>query len=127
MATAISFCHTVACSFFPRFGHQRDRLISLCLYKNIGNEIKPSQHKKCVVLVDMKNTIGCLGKKCKMIIKIILFEVNNNSYKLVLRQAKTFLGDHKSSLTSLLQQVATEWYFKNVRSPSWVCTEREYG
>ena len=47
-----------------------------------------------------------------MFIKIILFVVNNNSYKLVFRQAKTFLGDHKSSVTSLLQQMVTEGYFK---------------
>ena len=40
-----------------------------------------------------------------MIIKIILFVVNNNSQKLVLRKAKTFFRDHKPSLTLLLQQV----------------------
>ena len=68
---------------------------------------KPSQLKNCLVLVDIENTIECLGKKkCKMIIKIILFAVNNNSgWKLVLRLAKIFFRDHKPSLTLLLQQV----------------------
>ena len=47
---------------------------------------------------DMKNTIGCLGKK-------IICSQLNNSWKLVLRQAKTFFRDHKHSLTLLLQQV----------------------
>ena len=28
--------------------------------------------ENCLALVDLKNTIGCLEKKCKMIIKIIL-------------------------------------------------------
>ena len=37
--------------------------VSLCLYKNVVNDIKPSQLKNCLVLVDMKNTIGCLGNK----------------------------------------------------------------
>ena len=40
-----------------------------------------------------------------MIIKIILFLVSNNSWQVVLREAKTFLRDHKSSLTLLLQQL----------------------
>ena len=49
----ISFCHTVACNFLHHWQ------VSLCLYKNVVNEIKPSQLKNCPVLVDMKNTIGC--------------------------------------------------------------------
>ena len=53
--------------------------VSSCLYKNVVNETKPSQRKNCLVPVDMKNTIGSLGKKCKLVIKIILFVVNNNS------------------------------------------------
>ena len=45
-----------------------------------------------------------------MIVKLILLIlVNNNSWKLLLKRAKTFLRDHKPSLTLLLQQVA-EWY-----------------
>ena len=67
--------------------------VSSCLYKNVVNETKPSQRNNCLVPVDMKNTIGSLGKKCKLIIKIILFVVNNNSQKLVLRKAKTFPRD----------------------------------
>ena len=51
----------------------------MSVYKNVVNEIKPSQLKNYLVPVDMKNTIGCLGEKCKMIIKIILFVANNNS------------------------------------------------
>ena len=35
--------------------------VSLCLYKNVVNEIKPSQLKNFLVLVDLINTIGCLG------------------------------------------------------------------
>ena len=46
----------------------------MCLYNNVVNEIKPSQLKNCLVLEDMKNTIGCLEKICKMIIKIIANE-----------------------------------------------------
>ena len=52
--------------------------VTLCLYTNVVNETKPSQLKNCLVPVDIKNTIGCLGKKCTLIIKIILFVVNNN-------------------------------------------------
>ena len=37
--------------------------VSLCLYKNVDNEIKPSLLKNCLVLVDMKNAIGCIRKK----------------------------------------------------------------
>ena len=53
--------------------------VSSFLYKNVVNETKPSQRKSCLVPVDMKNTIGSPGEKCKLIIKIILFVVNNNS------------------------------------------------
>ena len=35
------------------------------MYKNVVNKIKPSQLKNCLVLVDMKNTIECLGKNVK--------------------------------------------------------------
>ena len=38
-------------------------------YKNVVNEIKPSQLKNCLELVDMKNTIGCLGKNAKCLLK----------------------------------------------------------
>ena len=89
LATVISFCHTVACNFLHLWALTCQ--VSLCLYKNAVNEIKPSQLKNSLVLVDVKNTIGCLGKKFKMIIKIVLFLVSNNSWKLVLRRAKTFL------------------------------------
>ena len=37
--------------------------VSLCLYKNVVNEIKRSQLKNCLVLLDLKNAIGCLDKK----------------------------------------------------------------
>ena len=50
--------------------------VSLRMYKAVVDEITPSQLKNCLVLVDTKNTIGYLGKKC---IKVILFVVNNNS------------------------------------------------
>ena len=43
-----------------------------------------------------------------MIIKIILFAVNNISKKLVLRLAKIFFRDHKPSLTLLLQQQGSQ-------------------
>ena len=71
LATVITFCHTVACNFLYLWPSTCQ--VSLCLYKNIVNEIKPSHLKNCLVLVDIKNTIGCLEKKIKMIIKIILF------------------------------------------------------
>ena len=61
LATVISFCHTVACNFLHLWALTCQ--VSLCLYKNAVNEIKPSQLKNPLVLVDMKNTIGCLGKK----------------------------------------------------------------
>ena len=69
LATVISFCHTVACNFLHFWTLTCQ--VSLCLYKNVVNEIKPSQLKNYLVPVDMQNTRGCLGKKCKMIIKII--------------------------------------------------------
>ena len=69
--------HTVACHFLHLWTSMSQ--VSSCLYKNVVNETKPSQRKNCLVPVDMKNTIGSLGKKCKLIIKIILFVVNNNS------------------------------------------------
>ena len=76
--TVISFCYTVACNFLHPWTSTCQ--VSLCLYKNVVNEIKPSQLKNCLVLVDMRNPIGCLGKKkCKMVIAIILIVVNNNS------------------------------------------------
>ena len=37
--------------------------VSLCRYKNVVNEIKRSQLKNCLVLLDLKNTIGWLDKK----------------------------------------------------------------
>ena len=55
--------------------------VSLFLYKNVVYEIKSSQLKNYLVLVDMKNTIGYLAKKCKMIIKIMLFVVNNTAVR----------------------------------------------
>ena len=63
LVTVISFCHTVACNFLHFWTSTCQ--VSLCLYKNVVNEIKPSQLKNCLVLVDMKNTIGCLGKNVK--------------------------------------------------------------
>ena len=77
LATVISFCHTVVCNFLHLWTSTCQ--VSLWLYKNIVNEIKPSQLKNCLVLVDMKNMIGYLGKKCKVIIKILLFVVSNDS------------------------------------------------
>ena len=68
----------------------------MCLYRNVDNEITPSQLKNCLyALVDMKNTIGCLGKKRKMIIKIILFvfiklETCVEAGKNIFQRPKTF-------------------------------------
>ena len=61
LATVISFCHTVACYFSHLWTSTCQ--VSLCLYKNVVNEIKRSQLKNCLVLLDLKNTIGCLDKK----------------------------------------------------------------
>ena len=66
LASVISFCHTVAYNFLHPWTSTCQ--VSLCLYKNVVNEVKPSWLNNCLVLVDMENTIGCLGKKCKMII-----------------------------------------------------------
>ena len=63
LATVISFCHTVPCTFFIPLDINLPGYISLCVYKNVVNEIKPSQLKNCLVLEDMKNTIRRLGKK----------------------------------------------------------------
>ena len=124
----ISLGHTVACNFLHLWTSTYQ--VSLCLYKNVVNEIKPSQLKNCLVHCTCSSGYGkhhwMPWKKCKMIIKIILFIVNKNSQKLVLRQAKTFLRDHKPSLTLLLQQVVKVYMYQNLRSPPWVCTEREY-
>ena len=81
--TVISFCYTVACNFLHPWTSTCQ--VSLCLYKNVVNEIKPSQVKNCLVLVDLINTIGRLGKKCEMIVKILLILVNNNSSKPLLK------------------------------------------
>ena len=43
LATVISFCYTVACNFLNSWTSTRQ--VSLCRYKNIVNEIKPSQLK----------------------------------------------------------------------------------
>ena len=61
LATVISFYHTVAYKFLHLWTSNCQ--VSLCLYKNVVNKIKPCQLKNCLVLVDMKNTIGWLGKK----------------------------------------------------------------
>ena len=55
------FDHTVACHFLHLWTSMGQ--VSSCLYKNVVHETKPSQLKNCLVPVDMKNTIGCLGKK----------------------------------------------------------------
>ena len=44
LATVISFCHTVACNFLHLW--KSTCQVSLCLYINVVNEIKPSQLKK---------------------------------------------------------------------------------
>ena len=48
LATVISFCHTVACNFLHLW--KSTCQVSLCLYINVVNEIKPSQLKNCLVL-----------------------------------------------------------------------------
>ena len=63
LATVISFRHTVACNFLHLWTSTFQ--VSLCLYKNVVNEIKPSQLKNCLVLVELINTKGCLGKNVK--------------------------------------------------------------
>ena len=77
LATVISFCNIFACNVLHLWTSTCQ--VSLCLCKNVvycyWNQSKPSQLKNCLVLVDIENTIECLGKKCKMIIKIILFAV----------------------------------------------------
>ena len=52
LATVITFCHTVARNFLYLWPSTCQ--VSLCLYKNIVNEIKPSHLRNCLVLVDIK-------------------------------------------------------------------------
>ena len=72
-------CHTVACNFLHFWTSTCQ--VSLCLYKNVVNEIKRSQLKNCLVLLDLKNTIGCLDKKMSNddYYLILLILVNDNS------------------------------------------------
>ena len=70
LATVISFCHTVACNFLHLW--KSTCQVSLCLYINVVNEIKPSQLKNCLVIGYEKHH-RMPWKKCKIILLLYIY------------------------------------------------------